>query len=105
MTEDLERYRADARLRMYEGVLETLAFLAADAEILRAAAATTDGTEMPHKARGHYQPTEDEQKLARGRNALLRAAGMKPSVWAKLPNDRKGGVLRSGAIKLGLMTE
>jgi hypothetical protein len=104
MTDDyqaeLRRTRADATLRMYEGLLGTLAVNVAYAHLLRDAAGVA-----PEK----YEAASFEAReyaLAQGRLALLKAARCSRKAWNAMPRNSKqrSDVLLKGAARLGIET-
>lgn len=105
MTDDyqaeLRRTRADATLRMYEGLLGTLAVNAAYAHLLRDAAGVA-----PEK----YEAASFELReyaRAQGLLALLKAARCSRKAWSAMPRNSKqrSDVLLKGAAKLGITTD
>lgn len=109
--DDPRRKRADAQLDMIErvlpGLLGTLELNSRYARLLRAAAGLADGTERPLRASGHYKPGEGEQELNRGRQVLLRAAGVSRRAYEAMHRNSKerSDVLLAGAAKLGIETD
>jgi hypothetical protein len=99
--EDVRRTRAAAQLRMYEGLLSTLALNVAYASLLRDAAGLTaeQYQALGFEAREHV--------LGRGRMALLKASGVSRRAYMAIPRNSKGrsDVLLAGAAKLGISTD
>ena len=99
--DELRRTRADATLRMYEGLAVTLALNVAYAHLLRDAAGTTAG---------QYEAADFEARryvLAQGRLALLRAAKVSRRAYGAMSRNSKAraDVLLAGAAKLGIETD
>lgn len=98
---DLRVCRADAALRMYEGLLGTLALNVAYANLLRAGYGITaeQYEALDCEAREHT--------LNRGRLNLVEAAGFTRRAYEAMPRNSKqrSDVLLAGAARLGIETD
>ncbi len=99
---DLRVYRADAALRMYEGLLSTLDVMTAYLDLLITAAGIEPAV---------YHALSLDQRLestvqADGQRALLRAAEVPRRAYEAMPRNSKprSDVLLAGAAKLGITT-
>lgn len=97
---ELRAERADATLRMYEGLLSTLVLNVAYAHLLRDAAGTT--AEQYEAASFETR----EHVLKRGRLDLMEAAGVSCKAYEAMPRNSKprSDVLLAGAARLGIET-
>lgn len=91
---------ADIIARMHDGLTATLAATTAYARLLCDAAGTTPEQFAALGTEGR------EYVLARGRGALLRAAGVTRRAWRDMPaaSAERSAVLLRGAEKLGIET-
>jgi hypothetical protein len=98
---ELRRARADAALRMYEGLLMTLEANAEYVKLLRTAA----GIDSRQWERLDYPGRE--YVLAQGRMALVRASGVHRRTWNALPprSRARSDILLSGAEALRIDTD
>jgi hypothetical protein len=98
---ELRRYRADAALRMYEGLLVTLEANAEYARLLRTAAG------IDSHQWGLLDYPGREYVLAQGRMALVRASGVRRKTWNALPprSRARSDILLSGAAALRIDTD